>query len=103
MGIGLDRLVMLIKQIDDIRLLRSSDPHVARQMLTLDPYEPVSNQPATHRDMSICIADQLHSWATTSRDRRRSWSASCTMCPTRRPPLLVRSRNNRCRLTSAAG
>ena len=26
MGIGLDRLVMLIKQIDDIRLLRSSDP-----------------------------------------------------------------------------
>ena len=57
MGIGLDRLVMLIKQIDDIRLLRSSDPRVARQMLTLEPYEPVSNQPATHRDMSICVAD----------------------------------------------
>jgi phenylalanyl-tRNA synthetase alpha chain len=57
MGIGLDRLVMLIKQIDDIRLLRSSDPRIARQMLTLDPYEPVSNQPATHRDMSICVAD----------------------------------------------
>jgi len=50
-------LVMLIKQIDDIRLLRSSDPRVARQMLTLDPYEPVSNQPATHRDMSVCVAD----------------------------------------------
>ena len=48
---------MLIKRIDDIRLLRSSDPRVARQMLTLDPYEPVSNQPATHRDMSICVAD----------------------------------------------
>jgi phenylalanyl-tRNA synthetase alpha chain len=57
MGIGLDRLVMLIKQIDDIRLLRSSNPRVARQMLTLDPYEPVSNQPATQRDMSICVAD----------------------------------------------
>jgi phenylalanyl-tRNA synthetase alpha chain len=57
MGIGLDRLVMLIKQIDDIRLLRSGDPRVARQMLTLDPYQPVSNQPATHRDMSICVAD----------------------------------------------
>jgi len=57
MGIGLDRLVMLIKEIDDIRLLRSGDPRVARQMLTLDPYEPVSNQPATHRDMSICVAD----------------------------------------------
>jgi phenylalanyl-tRNA synthetase alpha chain len=57
MGIGLDRLVMLIKGIDDIRLLRSSDPRIARQMLTLDAYEPVSNQPATHRDMSVCVAD----------------------------------------------
>jgi phenylalanyl-tRNA synthetase alpha chain len=57
MGIGLDRLVMLIKRIDDIRLLRSSDPRVARQMLNLDPYEPVSNQPAIIRDMSICVAD----------------------------------------------
>ena len=57
MGIGLDRLVMLIKQMDDIRLLRSSDPRIARQMLTLDPYEPVSNQPATHRDISVCVAD----------------------------------------------
>jgi phenylalanyl-tRNA synthetase alpha chain len=57
MGIGLDRLVMLIKRIDDIRLLRSSDPRVARQMLNLDPYEPVSNQPAISRDMSICVVD----------------------------------------------
>src|SRR5215813_2023025 len=57
MGIGLDRLVMLIKRIDDIHLLRSSDPRVARQMLTLDLYEPVSSQPATHRDLSTCIGD----------------------------------------------
>ena len=26
-------------------------------MLTLDLYQPVSNQPATHRDMSICVVD----------------------------------------------
>jgi phenylalanyl-tRNA synthetase alpha chain len=57
MGIGLDRLVMMIKQIDDIRLLRSRDPRIARQMLTLDRYEPVSNQPATQRDLSICVAE----------------------------------------------
>jgi phenylalanyl-tRNA synthetase alpha chain len=57
MGIGLDRLVMLIKGIDDIRLLRSSDPRIARQMQNLDPYESVSNQPAISRDMSICVAD----------------------------------------------
>jgi phenylalanyl-tRNA synthetase alpha chain len=56
-GVGLDRLIMLIKQIDDIRLLRSSDPRIARQMLTLARYEAVSNQPATHRDLSICVGD----------------------------------------------
>jgi phenylalanyl-tRNA synthetase alpha chain len=26
-------------------------------MLNLDPYEPVSNQPAIGRDMSICVGD----------------------------------------------
>jgi phenylalanyl-tRNA synthetase alpha chain len=57
MGIGLDRLAMLIKRIDDIRLLRSTDPRIAGQMLTLDRYEPVSNQPTTHRDLSICVGD----------------------------------------------
>lgn len=57
MGIGLDRLVMLIKQIDDIRLLRSTDPRIAGQMLMLDRYEAVSNQPATRRDLSICVGD----------------------------------------------
>jgi phenylalanyl-tRNA synthetase alpha chain len=46
MGIGLDRLVMLIKKIDDIRLLRSGDPRVARQMPTPDPYELVGNRGA---------------------------------------------------------
>jgi phenylalanyl-tRNA synthetase alpha chain len=57
MGIGLDRLIMLVKQIDDIRLLRSADPRIARQMLTLDRYKPASNQPATHRDLSVCVGD----------------------------------------------
>jgi phenylalanyl-tRNA synthetase alpha chain len=57
MGIGLDRLVMLLKGMDDIRLLRSHDPRVARQMVDLAPWQAVSRQPATRRDMSICVAD----------------------------------------------
>src|SRR5215467_7507771 len=32
LGMGLDRLVMLRKGLDDIRLLRSSDPRIAGQM-----------------------------------------------------------------------
>jgi phenylalanyl-tRNA synthetase alpha chain len=57
MGIGLDRLIMLLKGIDDIRLLRATDPRIARQMLTLEKFELVSNQPATRRDLSICVSD----------------------------------------------
>ena len=57
MGIGLDRLVMLLKGLDDIRLLRSKDPRIKRQMEDLLPWRAVSSQPATTRDMSICVAD----------------------------------------------
>jgi phenylalanyl-tRNA synthetase alpha chain len=55
MGLGLDRLLMLAKGIDDIRLLRSADPRVAGQLLDLEPYRPVSRQPATRRDLSIAV------------------------------------------------
>jgi len=56
LGLGLDRLLMLRKGIDDIRLLRSSDERVARQMLNLEPYRPVSTMPAVRRDLSLAVA-----------------------------------------------
>ncbi|BAT52043.1 phenylalanyl-tRNA synthetase alpha chain [Nostoc sp. NIES-3756] len=52
-GWGLDRLVMIIKGMDDIRLLRSTHPQIAAQMTNLEPYILVSNQPSISRDMSI--------------------------------------------------
>jgi len=55
LGMGLDRLLMLRKQIPDIRLLRSADPRIASQMLDLQPYRPVSRQPAISRDLSIAV------------------------------------------------
>jgi phenylalanyl-tRNA synthetase alpha chain len=55
MGLGLDRLLMLRKGVPDIRLLRSADPRVARQMLDLEPYRPVSSMPALRRDLSIAV------------------------------------------------
>jgi phenylalanyl-tRNA synthetase alpha chain len=55
MGLGLDRILMLRKGIDDIRLLRSTDPRVCVQMLDLEPYRPVSKNPATLRDLSIAV------------------------------------------------
>jgi phenylalanyl-tRNA synthetase alpha chain len=55
MGIGLDRMVMLIKGLDDIRLLRSTNAQVARQMDNLSPWQPVSKYQATTRDLSIAM------------------------------------------------
>jgi len=57
MGLGLDRLLMLRKGMDDIRLLRSADARVARQMLDVSPYRPVSHQPAIARDLSIAVPE----------------------------------------------
>ena len=52
LGMGLDRLVIITKDIDDIRVLRSEDPRIRRQMADLKKFVPVSNQPATKRVLS---------------------------------------------------
>ncbi len=56
LGMGLDRALMLRKGIDDIRVLRSTDPRIAAQLLDLAPWRPVSSRPAVRRDLSI-VAD----------------------------------------------
>ena len=56
MGLGLDRLLMLVKRLGDIRALRSADPRVATQMLDLEVYRPVSQQPPIRRDLSLAVA-----------------------------------------------
>lgn len=55
LGLGLDRFLMLRKGIADIRLLRSTDPRIANQMLDLRPYRPVSSMPAITRDLSVAV------------------------------------------------
>ena len=59
MGLGLDRILMLRKGIDDIRLLRAADRRVADQMLDLEPYRPVSSMPQVRRDLSIATAPSV--------------------------------------------
>ncbi|HET9552376.1 MAG TPA: hypothetical protein VFP50_05360 [Anaeromyxobacteraceae bacterium] len=59
MGLGLDRLVMLAKGLDDIRLLRSEDPRVATQLLDLSPWRPVSHHPPVRRDLSVAVGERL--------------------------------------------
>lgn len=54
-GLGLDRALMLRKRVGDIRLLRSSDPRVRKQMLDLSLYQPVSMMPPARRDLSVVL------------------------------------------------
>jgi phenylalanyl-tRNA synthetase alpha chain len=57
LGLGLDRLLMLAKHIPDIRLLRSGDPRISRQMLDLAEYQRVSSMPPITRDLSVAVAE----------------------------------------------
>jgi phenylalanyl-tRNA synthetase alpha chain len=59
MGLGLDRLLMLRKNIDDIRILRSMEPRISSQMRDLSPYQPVSMMPPVRRDLSIAVAGEV--------------------------------------------
>ncbi|TDO49365.1 phenylalanyl-tRNA synthetase alpha chain [Kribbella sp. VKM Ac-2527] len=71
MGPGLDRLLMLRKGIRDIRLLRSTDPRVADQLLDLSPYKPVSAMPAVRRDLSVVVGPDVDVSAEVLGDRVR--------------------------------
>ena len=57
MGLGLDRLLMLAKGMDDIRLIRSEDPRIAAQLQDLAPYRPVSRHPPVRRDLSVAVGE----------------------------------------------
>ncbi|WP_269768466.1 tRNA ligase subunit PheS family protein [Arthrobacter sp. YN] len=59
LGMGLDRALMLRKGIPDIRLLRSADPRIQRQMLDLSPWKAVSRMPSISRDISIVVAEDM--------------------------------------------
>jgi phenylalanyl-tRNA synthetase alpha chain len=56
LGMGLDRMLMLMKGIPDIRLLRSADPRIANQMHDLAGYQRVSSMPPVTRDLSVAVA-----------------------------------------------
>ncbi|OKI17684.1 hypothetical protein [Streptomyces sp. CB03911] len=55
LGMGLDRMLMLLKGVPDIRILRSAEPSVAAQMTDLTPYRPVSAMPPIRRDLSVAV------------------------------------------------
>jgi phenylalanyl-tRNA synthetase alpha chain len=75
---GLDRLLMLVKRIPDIRLLRSGDPRIARQMLDLTRYQHVSSMPPITRDLSVAVPEDEDE--ETLGDRVRDALGADTRC-----------------------
>lgn len=59
MGLGMDRLLMLRKGMQDIRLVASKNPKISKQMLDLNPYREVSVMPAVKRDLSLVIDREI--------------------------------------------
>ncbi len=59
LGLGLERILMVRKNIKDIRLLRSTNEKVVAQMQDLKPYNEVSSMPAVTRDISVVVDKNL--------------------------------------------
>ena len=55
LGMGVERLIMARKKLPDIRLIRSKDPRIVKQMTDMEIFKKVSDQPAMSRDMSYCV------------------------------------------------
>jgi len=56
LGMGIERLIMARKSLPDIRLIRSTDPRVVKQMQNMEPFKAVSDQPQISRDMSYMVS-----------------------------------------------
>lgn len=54
-GFWLERMAMLLKRVFDIRVFWSKDPRITSQWGNFDPFVPVSDFPATTRDISFLV------------------------------------------------
>ena len=98
LGLGLDRLLMLVKHIPDIRLLRSANPRAARQMLDLDRYTAVPRASRTRSPRSSSglpapgCRTRRAAGSAPARARTTCWSGWCCATWTGRLPIRRRTR-----------
>lgn len=59
MGLGLDRIAMILKKINDIRLLRDKNKKIISQMYDLNVYQEISKMPANKKDISIAVNTEI--------------------------------------------
>jgi phenylalanyl-tRNA synthetase alpha chain len=54
-GFGMERLAIISMELPDIRLLRSEDPRVKKQLILGNPFKEVSKFPPITRDISFIV------------------------------------------------
>ena len=58
-GFGIERLVMPLKKVPDIRIFWSEDPRITSQWGNFEPYKAVSNFPPVFKDISFLAKKSL--------------------------------------------
>ena len=70
-GFGIDRLVMALKKIPDIRILWSQDKRITSQWWNFDPYKEVSNFPPVYKDISFLTSKDK--FIKNIKETEKSW------------------------------
>ena len=70
-GFGIDRLVMALKKVPDIRILWSDDERITSQWWNLNPYKEVSNFPPVYKDISFITSKDK--FVKNEKEMEKSW------------------------------
>ena len=70
-GFGLDRLVMALKKVPDIRIFWSKDKRIISQWWNLNPYKEVSNFPPVYKDISFLASK--NKFMKNTEEMKKSW------------------------------
>ena len=72
----IERLVMALKQIPDIRIFWSTDPRITKQWGSFDAYKEVSSFPPVYKDISMVVPK--NKFVKDLEEEKKSWELELT-------------------------
>ena len=75
-GFGIERLVMAMKEIPDIRIFWSNDPRITKQWWNFEPYKEVSYYPPVYKDISFLV--DKNKFIIDEIDTKKNWKLELT-------------------------
>lgn len=73
---GIERLVMAMKEIPDIRVFWSNDKRITKQWWNFEPYQEVSDYPPVFKDISFLV--NKDKFIKDEKDSKKSWQIELT-------------------------